>query len=125
MLEDTSKLTDADLIRFEEAFKSRATVLFHEFNVKDQVAGVELGSAEAGTLNSIKYKFIYSLSSVEPRFEAINLNAPLSSSLASSILTVNTTVKMLEQKKKLQEKVEVQQRLKTLEIFDKQARTAG
>ncbi|KAI6244673.1 hypothetical protein HI914_07496 [Erysiphe necator] len=82
MLEDTATATEADLIRFEEAFKSRfpnmITVgevdvhaklaklqqnsnkslseyssrtisLLHEFGVKDQVAGVELSAAEAGT----------------------------------------------------------------------------
>ncbi|KAI1004526.1 hypothetical protein K3495_g3688 [Podosphaera aphanis] len=72
MLEDTSTATEADLIRFEEALKSRfpnmvtksdeslseyssrATSLLDEFGVKDQVAGVELSAVEAGTLNSIK-----------------------------------------------------------------------
>ncbi|KAI0998913.1 hypothetical protein K3495_g9284 [Podosphaera aphanis] len=158
MLEDTSTATEADLIRFEEAFKSRfpntvtvgevdvhaklaklqqkfdeslseylsrATSLLHEFGVKDQVAGVELSAAEAGTLNSIKSKFIYGLSSAELRLEAVNLQALLSNSLVSFISIVNTAVEMLEQKKKLQEEVEVQQRLKTLDLFAKQARTAG
>ncbi|KAI6250999.1 hypothetical protein HI914_00558 [Erysiphe necator] len=158
MLEDTATATEADLIHFEEAFKSRflnmITVgefdvhaklvklqqnsneslseysprtisLLHEFGVKDQVAGVELSAAEAGTLNSIKSKFIYGLSDAELRLEAVNLQALLSNSLASCISIVNTAVKMLEQKRKLQEEVAVQQRLKTLDLFDKQARIAG
>ncbi|RKF71565.1 hypothetical protein GcM1_250001 [Golovinomyces cichoracearum] len=101
------------------------TALLHEFRVKEQVAGLELSAAEARTLNSIKFKYIFGLSSAELQLEAINLQALLSSSLASCISIVNTAVKMLEQKKKLQEEIEVQQRLKTLELFDKQARTAG
>ncbi|RKF56887.1 hypothetical protein GcM3_192042 [Golovinomyces cichoracearum] len=106
-------------------YLSRATALLYEFGVKDQVAGVELSTAEAGTLNSIKSKYIYGLSSTKFRLEALYLQVLLSSSLASCISIVNTAVKMLEQKKKLQEEIEVQQRLKTLDLFDKQARTAG
>ncbi|RKF56791.1 hypothetical protein GcM3_192043 [Golovinomyces cichoracearum] len=97
MLEATSTATEADFIRFEEAFKSRfpnttvvcevdihaklaklqqefdeslseyssrATSLLHEFGVKDQVAGVELSAIEAGTLNRIKFKYIYMASQV-------------------------------------------------------------
>ncbi|POS81826.1 hypothetical protein EPUL_006826, partial [Erysiphe pulchra] len=158
MLEDTTKATEEDLFRFEEAFKSRfsntanvgepdvhvklamfqqnpkeslyeyslrATALLHEFGVKDQVPGVELSAPEAGTLNSIKTKFVYGLYSAELRLEAINLQALLSDSLARSITIVNTAVKMMEQKRRIMEEVNVQERLKTLDLFDKQARTAG
>ncbi|RKF80345.1 hypothetical protein GcM3_046017 [Golovinomyces cichoracearum] len=150
MLEDTSTVTEADFIRFEEAFKSRfpntttvgevdvhaklakleqeldeslseylsrATALLHEFGFKGQVAGVELSAAEAGTLNSIKSKYIYG--------PQVRSSALLSRSLASCISIFKTAVKMLEHKKKLQEEIEVQQQLKTPELFDKQARTAG
>ncbi|RKF56085.1 hypothetical protein GcM3_198039 [Golovinomyces cichoracearum] len=126
MLEDTSTATEANFIRFEEAFisrlpntttvgeddvhvksaklqqefdeslseySSRVTALLHKFGFKNLVTGVELSAAEAGTLNSIKSKYIWPLKCGAP-------------------------------KKKLQEEIEIQQRLKTLKLFDKQARTA-
>ncbi|POS88250.1 hypothetical protein EPUL_000077 [Erysiphe pulchra] len=112
MLEDTTKATDIDLVRFEEAFKSRLsnTAVVGEVDQNPEESLSEYSSRAIASLHEF---------GVKDQVPGIKLSVP------ESIAIVDTAVKMLVQKRRLIKEAEVQERLKTLDLFDKQACTAG